>query len=161
MASSNLMLHCGGKVVTLEELRQLRAPPPEGRWYPVSHGQVRDRVRETLEAAGYQVQKEQLANVLRETELGDVLAESLILRAWDKGIISSPQLPGVLKQWREPEFEEFQDRTAWSLFNAFTRVLTDRFTRNPQAFVAHTMQLHHLLDFKRGETDVPQIQMAT
>jgi hypothetical protein len=61
MASSNLMLHCGGKLVTPEELQQFKAPPPEGRWHPVSHGQVRDRVRETLAAAGYQVQKEQLA----------------------------------------------------------------------------------------------------
>jgi hypothetical protein len=99
--------------------------------------------------------------VLRETELGDVLAGSLILRAWDKGIISSPQLPGVLKEWREPEFEEFEDRTAWSLFNAFTRVLSGRFASNPQAFVAHTMQLHHLLEFKQGETDSPHFEMAT
>jgi hypothetical protein len=93
---------------------------------------------------------------LQGTEVNDVLAESLILRAWDKGIISSPQLPGVLKQWRAPEYQEFEPRTAWSLFNAITYILADRATKNPPAFVAQTMRLHHLLDFRRGETDVPQ-----
>jgi hypothetical protein len=63
--SSNLMLHCGGKLVTLDELRAFKAPPPEGRWCPVAHGNVRDRVVETLRAAGYQIRKEQLA-VARE-----------------------------------------------------------------------------------------------
>jgi hypothetical protein len=61
MVQSNLMLHCGGKVVTTEELKTFQAPPPEGRWYPVPHHQVRERVRETLQAAGYEVAKEQLA----------------------------------------------------------------------------------------------------
>ncbi len=258
MASSNLMLHCGGKLVTLEELQQFRAPPPEGRWYPVPHAQVRDRVWDTLEAAGYQVKKEQLAvaregkrffgvldlttpvaggqvalavgvrnsvdksfplgfcagsrvficdnlsfhsellirrkhtlngerrfnlaigeavsqltsfrdeeerrvNLLQQTELPDVLAESLILRAWERGVIGAHQLPHALKEWRNPSFEDFRPRTAWSLFNAVTTVLRqdERHVKQPQAFVAQTMQLHHLLEFKRGETDAPQIQMAT
>ena len=36
MATSSLVLHRGAQPVTEEELRQFRAPPPEGRWYPVS-----------------------------------------------------------------------------------------------------------------------------
>ena len=245
MVSSSLMLHAGGKLVSLDELQQYKAPPPEGRWFPVPHSQVRDRVVETLHAAGYEVQKEQLAvakdgkrffgvldlatpfsggdvtlavgvrnsvdksvpagllrrlqevficdnlafrsellirrkhtmhgerrfnlaiaeavsslssfrdeearriEVLQHTEIPEVLAESLILRAWERGTIGSHQLPLVLKEWRQPSFEQFQSRTAWSLFNAFTRVLTERSIKQPQAFVAQTMQLHHLLEFKR------------
>jgi hypothetical protein len=61
MASANLNLHSGGHLVTAEELKGYKAPPPEGRWHPVSHAQVYDRVRETLAAAGYEVASEQLA----------------------------------------------------------------------------------------------------
>jgi hypothetical protein len=256
MASSSLMLHRGGKLVTAQELEQFRAPPPEGRWYPVAHARVRDRVRETLEAAGYQVRKEQLAvardgqqffgvmdlatpvsgelvslsvgvrnsvdktfplgfcsgsrvficdnlafrsellvrrkhtlngewrfnhaiaeavsqlasfrdeearrvEVLQNTELSDVLAELLILRAWERGVIGAHQLPRVVEQWRKPSHEEFSGRTAWSLFNAITAALKERSVTQPRSFVAATMQLHHLLEFKRGETDSPHLEMAT
>src|SRR5262245_13118885 len=61
MASGNLNLHSGGHLISVEDLRSIKAPPPEGRWFPVSHGQVYDRVRETLDAAGYQVATEKLA----------------------------------------------------------------------------------------------------
>jgi hypothetical protein len=255
MASSNLMLHRGGKLVTREELEQFKAPPPEGRWYPVVHARVRDRVRETLDAAGYQIVKEQLAvardgqqffgvmdlatpvssdkvclsigvrnsvnktfplgfcagsrvvvcdnlsfhselmvrrkhtrfgeqrfnqaiaeavsklasfrdeeakrvEVLQSTELSDVLAESLILRAWERGVILTHQLPRVVEEWRKPSHEEFAGRTAWSLFNAITAALKERSVTQPRSFVAATMQLHHLLEFQRGETDAPQLQTA-
>jgi hypothetical protein len=250
------MLHCGGKLVSVEELEQLRAPPPEGRWYPVAHGQVRNRVRDTLEAAGYQVRKEQLAvardgrqffgvmdlatpvsgdqvslsvgirnsvdktfplgfcagsrvficdnlafrsellvrrkhtlngerrfhhaiaeavsqlasfrdeearrvEVLQHTELSDVLADALILRAWERGVILTHHIPRVVEEWRKPSHEEFAGRNAWSLFNAVTAALKDRSVTQPRSFVAATMQLHHLLEFKPGETDAPQLQTAT
>jgi hypothetical protein len=254
--SSNLMLHCGGKLVSLDELRAFKAPPHEGWWCPVAHGNVRDRVVETLHAAGYQIRKEQLAvaregkrffgvldlttpiaegevalavgirnsvdksfplgfcagsrvfccdnlsfhsellvrrkhttngerrfnlaiaeavsglgsfreeearrvRVLQETEIPEVLAESLILRAYERGVIGAHQLPQVIKEWREPSFEDFLPRTAWSLFNAVTTVLRPRAAKQPQAFVAQTMQLHHLLEFQRGDTDAPHSAQAT
>jgi hypothetical protein len=89
-----------------------------------------------------------------------VLAESLILRAWERGIISSPQLPLILKAWRQPEQLDFRERTAWSLFNAFTTVLTRRAVTNPPVFVAATMRLHHLLEFKKGVEDAPETAQA-
>lgn len=58
---SSLMLHSGGRLCTLDELRRIPTPPAEGRWHPVGHAQVRDRVSETLQAAGYTVKKESLA----------------------------------------------------------------------------------------------------
>lgn len=258
MVSSNLMLHAGGRLVELDELEQFRAPPPEGRWFPVPHIQVRNRVVETLEAAGYQVQKEELAvakdgdrffgvldlatpisggevalavgvrnsvdktfplgfcagsrvficdnlafhsellirrkhtlhgerrfneaiaeavsglasfrdeeahriEILQQTELPDVVAESLLLRAYERGVIGTHQLPMVLREWRQPRFEAFKARTAWSLFNAVTTVLGEqqRHIRQPQAFVAQTMQLHHLLESTQDHSDAPQIRMAT
>src|SRR5262245_38317931 len=55
---SGLMLHSGGRVVTLDELRECHTPEPVGRWHPVSHVKVLDSVKETLHGAGYVVRAE-------------------------------------------------------------------------------------------------------
>ena len=52
------MLHAGGKLATLDELRDCKTPPPEGRWHPVSHVKVLDTVKETLHGAGYVIKSE-------------------------------------------------------------------------------------------------------
>ena len=59
MASSNLMLHAGGRLVTLDELRACPTPPSEGRWHPVSHASVLTTVKETLVGAGYAIRSAQ------------------------------------------------------------------------------------------------------
>jgi hypothetical protein len=41
--------------VTVEELPQFRAPPPEGRWFPVSHSRVVETVKSTLQEAGFDI----------------------------------------------------------------------------------------------------------
>jgi hypothetical protein len=55
---SDLMLHAGGRLATLDELRDCKTPPPEGRWHPVSHVRVLDTVKETLRGAGYVIKSE-------------------------------------------------------------------------------------------------------
>jgi len=248
MVTSNLMLHKGARLVEIDELRTVKAPPAEGRWHPVSHGTVLTRVVETLAQAGYEVRKQSLAlsrgdhrffgtldlaapladgvslavgvrnstdksfplgfcagnrvfvcdnlafhselmvkrkhtrfgeqrfanaiadavtalqgfremeaqrlRRLMNTELREEQADSFILRAFEKGIISTYQLPAVLKEWRSPSFEEFQPRTAWSLLNAFTTVLRDRAEKQPQSFMVQTMRLNHLLEAR--ETPLAQ-----
>jgi hypothetical protein len=62
---SSLMLHAGGRLCSIEELRALPTPAPQGRWHPVAHADVLDAVTGTLEAAGYAVQGRRLA-VARE-----------------------------------------------------------------------------------------------
>jgi hypothetical protein len=96
-------------------------------------------------------------HVMRQTELSPERADSLILRAYEKGIVSAPFLPRVVKEWREPTYEQFQARTLFSLFQAFTTVLGERARRVPNEFAVQTMRLnHHLLEHHRGETDVPR-----
>jgi hypothetical protein len=58
---SNLMLHSGGKVATLDEVRNVPTPAAVGRWHPTSHTTVLDSVRETLTGAGYIVRAEKYA----------------------------------------------------------------------------------------------------
>ena len=83
---------------------------------------------------------------MRSVEIGDELAESLILRGHLAEIVSPRLLPDLVRGWREPEHEEFRARTVWSLFNAFTAVLAPRQRTNPQKFAALTMRLSSLLD---------------
>ena len=59
MATSALVLHRGAQTVTTEELREYRAPPPSGRWYPLSHARVAETVKATLTESGYEVRREQ------------------------------------------------------------------------------------------------------
>src|SRR4051794_14778452 len=58
MSSSHLVLHRGAVQASRQELPD-KAPPAEGRWFPISHRKVVDTVSETLEASGYQIQREQ------------------------------------------------------------------------------------------------------
>lgn len=77
--------------------------------------------------------------------LDDAQAESVILRAWEAKVISHLQVPGVVKEWREPSHAEFEPRTRWSLFNAFTEVLKPFSESNPQAFAGRTYRLNSLM----------------
>lgn len=79
------------------------------------------------------------------TEISNIEAESLMLRSYERGIVSHRLLPRLIEEWRNPGFAEFQPRTLWSLFNAHTAVLADRQKSNPQEFAHLTIQLSDLL----------------
>src|SRR5437867_1722078 len=63
MSQATLVVHAGGNLCTVEDLRNLApsTPKPEGKWHPTAHIRVFDTVVATLRTAGYQVQKAQLA----------------------------------------------------------------------------------------------------
>jgi len=86
----------------------------------------------------------------QSTNIRDVEAESLMLRAYEKDVVSHRLLPHVIKEWRTPSFEEFSPRTYWSLLNAFTTVLGERQTSNPQQFASLTIRLQDLLSQAAG-----------
>lgn len=60
MAEANLVLHCGARTVSEEQLRAAPCPSPEGRWRPVPHAVVLDHARRALTDAGYEVEHLQL-----------------------------------------------------------------------------------------------------
>lgn len=57
MATSALMLHCGAREVSREELATLPCPPPTKTWAPVGHARVLETALGTLSEAGYSVVK--------------------------------------------------------------------------------------------------------
>jgi hypothetical protein len=236
---SNLMLHAGGRVATLDEVRNVNTPAPLGRWHPTAHATVLDSVRETLTGAGYVIRAERYAparndqrffgvldlatplvqgvslsvgvrnstdksfplgfacgsrvfvcdnlafsseQIVRrkhtlngfkafgmaighavasltsfkdmeatriqrqaELELTPAAASHFILTPFRRGIINSHQIADVCKEWEAPRHEDFQPRTSWSLFNAFTEILRNRAITSPQTFVASTIRLNGLM----------------
>jgi hypothetical protein len=82
---------------------------------------------------------------LRNTELPPDRANSLILQAYEGGIIGARLLPDVIQQWRQAKHPEFKERTAWSLLNAFTEVLKDRQQRQPSRAAHETITLQKLI----------------
>lgn len=244
MAETKLILHCGAREATREELALVPTPEATRTWRPVPHVRVIETVEQTLGDAGFAIEKlrfglsrndarmfavadlstplvtgvhlsvgirssldkslplgwvggnrtfvcDNLAfrsdllvsrkhtvngasrfaeaitlavrnltqfrvheaeriRRLQHTEIDDRHAESLILRMFERGIISHRLLPGVIREWRSPSFEDFQDRTAWSLMNAATTILGDRQKSNPQAHSHITMRLGALLDEHLG-----------
>ena len=51
----------------------------------------------------------------------------------------------MLQQWRNPPFEEFRARTAWSLLNAFTSAMKERADSQPHVHAVQTIRLNALL----------------
>ena len=64
--SAKLLLHCGAREVSEDELRSISCPPATATWYPLPHAQVLDTVRDTLSIAGFGVQRERLALARRD-----------------------------------------------------------------------------------------------
>lgn len=94
-------------------------------------------------------------------DINDVTAESLTVRAYERGIISHRQLPDVLKHWRTPEHEEFQDRTLWSWANAVTSALSSVGKSNPQRYCGLTMSLQGLLGEAAGLPSATEVDHTT
>jgi hypothetical protein len=78
--------------------------------------------------------------------LTDEQVHDLVIRSVDVGILPNRKVPDLLKEWREPHYEEFSGRNAWSLFNAYTEVLKGNLTELPK----RTERLHAILDSEIG-----------
>lgn len=237
--SANLMLHCGAREVSREDLAGIPVPAPSRRWVPIGHAQVAETVTTALAECGFTVTRERYglsrgerrlfgtldialpiaeqvtlavgvrnsidqsfplgfcagARVfvcdnlsfsaelmvrrlhtlnghvrflddivqcvakleafrqaeslrierMKEAVLSDVEADSLMLRAYERSLISPRLLPKLIQTWREPTYGEFAARTRWSLFNACTEVLGGMHGTNPQRHAQATMRLQALM----------------
>lgn len=75
-------------------------------------------------------------------DLDERTAHDLVVRALDVGVCPNRSIPLVLQEWRQPRHPEFQSRSVWSLFNAFTETLKGNLIELPR----RTEALHGLLD---------------
>jgi hypothetical protein len=61
----------------------------------------------------------------QNTAILEPQVHDLVVRAMDAKVLAASKIPRVLAEFRDPPHEEFQPRTVWSLFNAFTNVLKE------------------------------------
>src|SRR5205823_14100843 len=50
---------------------------------------------------------------LQHAELSNDQADALLLRAYERKLVSHHYLPRVIHEWRKPTFEDFEPRTRW------------------------------------------------
>src|SRR6266550_2593504 len=86
--------------------------------------------------------QDQRIGAYKGKNLLDSSAHDLIIRSTDVRACTPRQIPAILKEWRNPRHEEFQERTLWTLFNSFTEVLKGNLNELPR----RTEALHGLLD---------------
>jgi hypothetical protein len=91
-------------------------------------------------------QQDQRIERYKDHDLTDEQVHDIVIRSVDVGILPNRKLPELLHEWREPRYEDFQPRTAWSLFNGYTEVLKGNLTELPR----RTERLHGLLDSQVG-----------
>jgi len=82
---------------------------------------------------------------LRGMALSDDRANSLILQSWKRGIVGTRLLRPLIQEWEQPTYEDFQDRSAWSLQNCFTAVLRDRQRTQPVRAAMEAMAFQQLI----------------
>lgn len=93
----------------------------------------------------YQATAAEWIDRLESWELTADQANSLILQAFEKELISTRLLPDLIAEWRQPSKEVWQKRNAWSLWNCFTQVLSERQKTNPSQAALTTIRLQKLL----------------
>lgn len=91
-------------------------------------------------------QQDQRIERYKEHDLTDEQVHDIAVRSVDVGVLPNRKLPDLLGHWREPRYEEFEPRTAWSLFNGYTEVLKGNLAELPR----RTERLHCILDSEVG-----------
>jgi hypothetical protein len=109
-----------------------------------------NRFREGMASAvgqlsSYQRLEAKRIELLQKKPLSETQAESLILRAWEKKLIGTRKLRPLLDEWRNPTFEDFEPRTAWSMLSAYTYIAKGRQLRFPHRAAYEVMQFQNLL----------------
>jgi hypothetical protein len=115
------------------------------------HGRFGDDIHAAVNNLGqFKIHEVERVKQLQHAEIDDQWAESFMLRSFEKKLISHRVLSGVIAQWRKPSFEEFEERSAWSLLNAYTTTLGPRLKSNAQAYAEQTLALGGLFDETLG-----------
>jgi hypothetical protein len=90
-------------------------------------------------------------DAMRKVALDEKDVAYLIVQAVKNGAMPGRYLQNVLSEYERPTFEEFTERNAWSLYNAFTYVFKER---GPQLQMNDTLRLTQLF---RDELELPKV----
>jgi hypothetical protein len=82
------------------------------------------------------------AQMMQGQHLSDNDAYRLLGLLYGQGVITPRQIPVVKREWLTPSHDVFEDRSAWSLYNAVTEALK---TSPPNKIMEKHIALHQLL----------------
>jgi hypothetical protein len=86
--------------------------------------------------------QDQRIEAYQNFELGNALANDLVIRACKAGAVPKSKIMDVVNQWESSDHVEFRDRNLNSLYNAFTEV----YKGNLVALPARSDALHSVFD---------------
>lgn len=115
---------------------------------------LRDLKGLTCKAVGFLaarwMDQEKRIDAYRNYKVTPMRANDLTIKALQARAITVLQIPSVVEAWESPKHKEFEDRSAWSWFNAVTEVLKGT---SVLALPPRTQALHGLLDHQVGLLD--------
>ena len=80
---------------------------------------------------------------MKEVSIEDAFAYSTMGKLYGYGIIKERQLPVMKKEWEKPKYDDFNDRTLWSLYNAGTEALK---TTAPRHRMKRQIAMHDMFN---------------
>ena len=105
---------------------------------------LNDLIHSALQSLVFKWQdQDRRINAYKNTRLKDSQAHDLTIRALDMNACCGSQIPGIIEEWRQPSHADFQERNAWSLFNAFTERLKGS---GLHTLASRTERLHSVMD---------------
>ena len=81
------------------------------------------------------------AQGLKQYDIDNQFAYSLMGRLYGNGIITERQMPVMKREWHKPKHDAFEGRTAWSLYNAGTEALK---TTPPMHRMKRQIEMHNM-----------------
>jgi len=81
-------------------------------------------------------------DTLKSRRISDDQGFQFLGLAYGHGILSPRQMPVAKEKWTNPDYEEFQDRNYWSLYNACTEALK---SSPPMAVMENHVKLHNAI----------------
>jgi len=101
-------------------------------------------VRIMTQLESHYSQAELEVDLFKEIEVFDQEGYAILGQLYGGGVVTANQLTRSFSAWKKPQYEEFQPRTAWSLYNSVTEGLKKG---QPGHMMGKYMRLHQ--DFQR------------
>ena len=96
----------------------------------------------TEEILAKQIQLQEDKEIMKEVPINNQRAWETMGVLFGKGIINTPQISIMRKEWKNPSHQDFDDDSLWSLYNAGTEALK---TCSPTRMMSSHIKLHREL----------------
>ena len=112
----------------------------------LNNAELRERIQpQVLKIEDQGKELEARYDHLKGWRMSQAEADHFMMDSVRSGACPNQYLPNIDKEWRKPRHADFNERTAWSLFNAFTQVNRDKNVHFEQV-IPRTIKLQKVFD---------------